>query len=159
MASGFTRQEALSLTGITSGKLSYLDVTGLVVPGKTGNIKRPVVIYSVGQIIDLKVIGRLREKLSLQEIRKVLDFLKERNYEHSLFTCNLIFVDSELYLIEDWEEFGTKVLKASGRNKGQVIIHQIGRIGEILTDLRAEAAKSRVLDFEKRIQDTPLTAV
>lgn len=159
MISGFTRQEALSLTGMTSGKLGYLDQTGLVVPTKVGNPKRPMVVYSVGQIIDLKVIGRLREKLSLQEIRKVLDFLKSRNYEKTLFDCNLIFVESELYLIEDWKDFGTRVLKASGKNKGQVVIHEVGKIGEVLTDLRNEAEKSRVLDFEKRIKDTPLAAV
>jgi DNA-binding transcriptional MerR regulator len=159
MTSGFTRQEALSLTGMTSGKLGYLDKTGLVIPEKLGNPKRPMVIYSVAQIIDLKVISRLREKLSLQEIRRVLEFLKLRNYEQSLFDCNLIFVESELYLIEDWQDFGTKVLKASGKNKGQVVIHEIGKIGEILSDLRSEAQRSKVLDFEKRIKDTPLAVV
>ncbi|MBW4541661.1 MAG: MerR family transcriptional regulator [Myxacorys chilensis ATA2-1-KO14] len=156
MISGFTRQEALSITGITSGRLSYLDEVGLVTPQKFGNPKRPKVIYSVEQIIELKVISRLREKLSLQEVRKVLEFLKSRNYEQSLFSCNLIFVDDQLYLIEDWEKFGMMVLKASGKNKGQVVIHEIGKIGEVISDLRREAEKHHVLDFEKRIQGTPL---
>jgi len=156
MTSGFTRQEALSITGITSGRLSYLDQTELISPQRSGNPKRSKVVYSVGQIIELKVISRLREKLSLQEIRKVLEFLKLRNYEQSLFKCNLIFVDDKLYLIEDWKEFGTMVLKASGKNKGQLVIHEIGEIGEVLSDLREEAEKHEVLDFEKRIQGTPL---
>lgn len=156
MISGFTRQEALSITGITSGRLSYLDETELVKPQKIGNSKRPKVVYSVGQIIELKVISRLREKLSLQEIRKVIDFLKSRDYEQSLFNCNLIFVGTELYLIEDWERFGMMVLKASGRNKGQIVIHEVGKIGEVISDLRREAEKHQVLDFEKRIQGTPL---
>ncbi|MBW4490754.1 MAG: MerR family transcriptional regulator [Trichocoleus desertorum ATA4-8-CV12] len=156
MISGFTRQEALSITGITSGRLSYLDETGLVKPQRIGASKRPRVVYSVGQIIELKVISRLREKLSLQEIRTVIAFLKSRNYEQSLFNCNLIFVDAELYLIEDWESFGTMVLKASGKNKGQIVIHEIGKIGEVISDLRREAEKHQVLDFEKRIQGTPL---
>jgi DNA-binding transcriptional MerR regulator len=156
MISGFTRQEALSITGITSGRLSYLDETGLVTPQKFGNPKRPKVIYSAEQIIELKVISRLREKLSLQEIRKVLEFLKSRNYEQSLFSCNLIFVDNQLYLIEDWEKFGMMVLTASGKNKGQVVIHEVGKIGEVISDLRREAEKHHVLDFEKRIQGTPL---
>lgn len=156
MISGFTRQEALSITGITAGRLSYLDETELVSPQKFGNPKRPQVIYSVEQIIELKVISRLREKLSLQEIRKVLKFLKDRNYEQSLFNCRLIFVDEQLYLIENWEDFGTLVLKASGKNKGQVVIHEIGKIGEVISELKREAEKHRVLDFEKRIQGTPL---
>lgn len=156
MTSGFTRQEALSITGITSGRLGYLDETGLISPQKFGNPKRPKVVYSVEQIIELKVISRLRERLSLQEIRKVIDFLKSRNYEQSLFNCNLVFADSQLYLIEDWEDFGMMVLKASGKNKGQIVIHEIGKIGEVLSDLRKEAEKHQVLDFEKRIQGTPL---
>lgn len=156
MTSGFTRQEALSITGISSGRLSYLDKTELISPLRIGNPKRSKVIYSVGQIIELKVISRLREKLSLQEIRKVVEFLKSRNYEQSLFDCNLIFVDDQLYLIEDWEKFGTMVLTASGKNKGQIVIHEIGKIGEVLSDLRREAERHEVLDFEKRIQGTPL---
>lgn len=156
MVSGFTRQEALSITGITSGRLSYLDETGLVTPQKFGNPKRPKVIYSVEQIIELKVISRLRERLPLQEIRKVLDFLKLRNYKQSLFNCKLIFVDEQLYLIEDWEKFGTIVLTASGSNKGQVVIHDVGQIGEVMSDLRREAERHQVLDFDKRIQGTPL---
>lgn len=156
MASGFTRQETLSLTGITSGRLSYLDETELVKPEKFGNPKHPRVIYSWEQILQLKVIDRLREKLSLQEIRKVIEFLKERDYKPSLFTCNLVFIGSQLYLIEDWQEFGTLVLQASGRNKGQVVVHEIGVIGEVFSDLKKEAEKHHVLDFDKRIKGTPL---
>lgn len=157
MISGFTRQEALSITGITEGRLSYLDRTGLVSPEKLGNPKKPKVIYSVGQIIDLKVISRLREKLSLQEIRKVLDYLKQRNYEQSLFECNLIFVDEDLYLVENWDEFGqTVVSKASGKDKGQIVIHDIGKIGEVISELQKEAEKRQVLDYEKRTRGTPL---
>jgi DNA-binding transcriptional MerR regulator len=156
MASGFTRQEALSLTGISPGRLSYLDETELVKPEKFGNPKHPKVVYSWEKILQLKVIDRLREKLSLQEIRKVIEFLKERKYSPSLFACNLVFIDKKLYLIEDWQEFGTLVLAASGKNKGQIVIHEIGEIGEVLSDLRKEAEKHHVLDFDKRIEGTPL---
>ncbi|WP_082650506.1 TniB family NTP-binding protein [Mastigocoleus testarum] len=101
---------------------------------------------------------RAREKLSLQEIRKVISFLEEREYKPSLFTSKLVFVDSQLYLIEDWEEFGMLVLEASGKNKGQIVIHQIGKIGEVLSELRTKAEKNHVLDFDKRIDGTPLAA-
>jgi DNA-binding transcriptional MerR regulator len=156
MVSGFTRQEAIFLTGLNSGRLSYLDETGLVKPEKFGNPKRPKVIYSWEQILQLKIIDRLRERLSLQEIRKVIEFLKERNYKPSLFTCNLVFVGKQLYLIEDWKEFGMMVLNASGESKGQIAIYQIGEIGEVFSELQREAEKHHVLDFDKRIKGTPL---
>jgi DNA-binding transcriptional MerR regulator len=150
MTSGFTRQETIALTGIDSGRLSYLDRTKLVVPVKFGNSKHPKVVYSWQQVLEIKTIERLREKLPLQEIRKVIKFLKEWDYEPAFFVHNLVLVNTKLYLIEDLREFGLTVLEASGENKGQVVIHEVGAIGDIITELMREAEKHHVLDFEKR---------
>ncbi|CAN1212222.1 HTH merR-type domain-containing protein [Tumidithrix helvetica PCC 7403] len=150
MTSGFTRQETIDLTGIDSGRLSYLDRTKLIVPQKFGNPKHPKVVYSWQQVLEIKTIERLRENLTLQEIRKVLNFLKERDYEPSFFAHKLVLVNSQLYLIEDLKQFGLTVLEASGENKGQVVIHEVGAIGDIITELLREAEKHHVLDFEKR---------
>ncbi|MFN5501709.1 MAG: MerR family transcriptional regulator, partial [Pseudanabaena sp.] len=97
MTNGFTRQEAIDLTGIDSGRLSYLDRTKLVVPLKFGNPKHPKVVYSWQQVLEIKTIERLRENLTLQEIRKVLVFLKEHDYEPSFFAHKLVLVNSQLY--------------------------------------------------------------
>lgn len=150
MVSGFTRQETIALTGVDSGRLSYLDRTKLVVPLKFGNPRHPKVVYSWQQVLELKIIERLREKLSLQEIRKVLKFLQERDYEPSFFVNNLVLVNKKLYLIEDPRDFGLTVLEASGKNRGQVVIHEVGAIGNIIDELAKEAEKHHVLDFEKR---------
>lgn len=150
MTNGFTRQEAINLTGIDSGRLSYLDRTRLVVPLKFGNPKHPKVVYSWQQVLEIKTIERLRENLTLQEIRKVLIFLKEYDYEPSFFTHKLVLVNSQLYLVEDLRHFGLTILEASGVNKGQVAIHEVGAIGDIITELLREAEKHHVLDFEKR---------
>jgi len=152
MTTGFTRQETIALTGTNSGRISYLDKTGLVVPEKFGNSKHPVVIYSWEKILQIKTIERLRERLSLQEIRKVLDFLKSKDYKSSLFTHSLFFVNDELYFLEDFKDFGITVSKASGKNKGQVVVHEIGPIGDIISELRQEAKENHVYDFEKRAQ-------
>ena len=141
MTSGFTRQETIALTGIDSGRLSYLDRTKLVVPVKFGNSKHPKVVYSWQQVLEIKTIERLREKLPLQEIRKVLKFLKERDYEPDFFVHNLVLLNTNLYLIEDLREFGLAVLEASGENKGQVVIHEVGEIGDIITELMRETCR------------------
>lgn len=159
MTNGFTRQETITITGVKSGRLSYLDKTGLVVPEKYGNAKHPKVVYSWEKILQIKIIERLREKLSLQEIRKVIEFLRERGYSASLFNCKLVFIDKQLYLIENWEEFGNLVLEASGANKGQIVIQEIGVLGEILSELRREAERNNILDFSKRAKGTPLESL
>lgn len=159
MASGLTRQETIALTGVSSSRLSYLDSTGLISSEKSGNPKHPKVTYGWEKIIQIKIIDRLREKLSLQEIRKVLKFLEEQGYSPSLFECKLVFFGEQLYLIqdEDWKDFGLRVLEASGKNKGQIVIHDIGSIGTFIAELRAK--KDEVLDFDKRAKGTPLEIV
>jgi hypothetical protein len=150
MVSGFTRQETIALTRISSGRLSYFDRTEFVVPQKFGKTKHPKVVYSWRQVLELKTLESLRERLSLQEIRKVLKFLTERNHEPSFFVHNLVFVNTQLYLVEDLRDFGLTVLEASGQNKGQVVIHEVGAIGDIITEMRKDAERHHVLDFEKR---------
>ena len=152
MVSGFTRQETIALTRISSGRLSYFDRTEFVVPQKFGNTKHPKVVYSWRQVLELKTIESLRERLSLQEIRKVLKFLTERNHEPSFFVHNLVFVNTQLYLVEDLRDFGLTVLEASGQNKGQVVIHEVGAIGDIISEMRKDAERHHVLDFEKRAE-------
>lgn len=158
MASGLTRQETLALTGISSGRLSYLDRTGLVVPEKIGD-KHPIVIYTWEQVFQIKVIDRLREKLSLQEIRKVIEFLETKDYKPSLFKTNLMLIGDKLYWIEDPSEFQTRVLAvaASGKNKGQVVVQDVGVLSEVIAELQKE--KHRVLDFDKRAKGTLLEPV
>ena len=116
--------------------------------------KHPKVIYSWRQVLEIKTIERLRENLSLQEIRKVLNFLRERNYKTTLFQHSLVFVNSQLYLVEDLQNFGLTVLEASGKNKGQVVIREVGAVGDIITELWEEARKHQVLDFDKRAEVT-----
>jgi DNA-binding transcriptional MerR regulator len=148
--SGFTRQETLALTRSSSGRLSYLDRTDLVVPSKIGNPKHPKVVYSWQQVLEIKTIERLREKLSLQEIRKVLNFLKLHDHHHSFFVHSLVFVNAQLFLIKDLENFGLIVLEASGNNRGQVVIQEIGPVGDVIVELWQEAQENHVLDFDKR---------
>jgi DNA-binding transcriptional MerR regulator len=107
-------------------------------------------VYSWQQVLEIKTIERLRERIPLQEIRKVLKFLNDRDHEPSFFSHNLVFVNEQLYLIEDLRAFGLTVLEASGDNKGQVVIHEVGAIGDIMNELLREAEKHHVLDFEKR---------
>jgi DNA-binding transcriptional MerR regulator len=156
MLRGFTRQETILLTGIKSSQLSYFDRTDLITPQKIGNPTHPKVIYTWQQVLELKTIERLRVKLSLQEIRKVLDFLRIREHKPSFFSHQMVFVNSQLYLIENANDFGLTVLEASGANKGQVVIREIGAVGDVISELWKEAQKHQVLDFDRRAGDIPL---
>lgn len=156
MKNGFNRKETMALTGVTSGKLSYWDETELVKPLKFGNEKKPTVVYNWQQILQLKIIGRLRDTLSLQEIRKVLTFLSEKNYKHSIFECKLFIVDGELFLIEKLEDLETKIITASGKNKGQAMVQIIEPFKSIIPNLREQAIKHHIQQYNEKVKGTPL---
>lgn len=155
---GFTRQEALAISGISSGNLHYLDIIGLVSPVKIGNPKRPKVIYTAEQVVDLKVVSELRKRLVLREVQSVVIFLRNRGYEKPLFKCNLVFIDGTLHLVESWKKFGEIVIEASRKNGGKVSVQEVGAIGEIVPDIRKDAEARNILDFDKRIQGTVLAS-
>lgn len=153
---GFTRQETIALTGIKSGNLSYLDTKGVVVPKKIGSPRRPKVFYTAEQVIQLKVIHLLRDKLSFSACEIVIGFLKAHNYSPFLFVRDLVLVGDELHLIKDWEDFGELVLRTARENHGKVAIRQLGQIGNVFLFLKVAAERACVPDFSKRIVDTPL---
>lgn len=154
----FSRQEVLRLTGVTSNKLSYLDRTKLVCPKRIAlqGSQRPQVIYTLSQVLQIKTIYRLREELSLQEIRKVLDELEKRGYELSLFKMNLLFFNGELFLLDGESEVNEKIIQLTGKYRGQIILHKVDPIGNIVEELHREAQKHHILDFEKRVEGTPI---
>ncbi len=96
---GFTRQEAITLTGVTSSRLAYLDRVKLVVPQKYGNSKKPVVIYSWEQILEIRAISNLRQKISLQTIREIIGFLELNRFDYQLKDKDLVTVNDKVYWV------------------------------------------------------------
>ncbi|MEH2458302.1 MerR family transcriptional regulator [Nostoc sp.] len=150
----FLRQEVLKLTGLSSGQLSRLDKSGVVEPTKLGSESHPVVLYSLNQVLELRVIAALRKHLSMQEIRKVVDYIKEHRFDKSLFGKFLIFCNGQLYWVKSDESVET-IVKLSGKNRGQVVIKAIHPIGDILSDLEKEIQRRESVSSKKSSQKTP----
>ena len=148
----------MRLTNLSSHQLSYLDKTELVRPKKFGNLKHPVVVYSWSQILEIKTIIRLREKLSLQEVRAVLDYLGKENYKPSLFKMSLLFFNSKLYWVKDQDELRTQIVELTKGHIGQIILHTADPIGDVILEVQKEAQnhKDKVPDFDTRTKGTPL---
>ena len=60
---GFTRSETLALTETTSNRLQYLEMKELVIPQRVGKSRRPTVIYSWEQILEIRAIKHLRQEI------------------------------------------------------------------------------------------------
>ena len=147
----FTRQETLALANTTSSRLAYLDRTEVVVPEKYGNPKKPTVIYRWEQIVEIRVINDLRQKISLQTVRKIVQFLEESGFDTSLKDKHLVVVNDEVFwVMPDWSDM-PRIMKVAGKkNKGlgQFVLIVLPPISDIIKAVWENAKNSKVIDFE-----------
>lgn len=148
---GFTRQETLALTKTTSSRLAYLDRTGVIVPEKYGNSKKPTVIYSWEQVLEIRAINDLRQRVSLQMVRKIVRFLDSSGFDISLRDKHLVVVDDEVFwVMHDWSDMPRVMKVADKKNKGlgQFVLIVLPPIADIIKAVWETAKKSKVVDFE-----------
>lgn len=86
----FPRRHAVILARSSPGRLAYLEKTGIVVPQRAGQSHRPEVLYSWEQILEIRAISRLRQHLSFQTIRKILQYFDDHGLGCSLRDKHLI---------------------------------------------------------------------
>lgn len=73
MADRFSTGDVLELTGVTARQLQWWDEKRIVVPGREGRNR----IYSAADLVEILVIEELRRRrISLQQVRRVLRFLR-----------------------------------------------------------------------------------
>jgi len=122
-----------------------------------GHATRPKVVYSIEQVLQIKVIYRLREELSLQEIRQVLQLLEDKGYEPSLFSLNLLFFNGKLYMLDGQDAVNQKIIELTGKHRGQIVMQPVDPIGDVISSLYKEAERHCILDFDKRLNGTKLS--
>jgi DNA-binding transcriptional MerR regulator len=109
LSGSFSTSQILALTGVTARQLQWWDEHALVVPSRAGR-KR---LYSPSNLADILVILELRRRhISLQQVRRVLRFLKKELHvrpgdlvsdgaEHPLPDYHLLIDGDRLYLETD----------------------------------------------------------
>ncbi len=80
----FPRRHAVVLACSSLGRLAYLEKTGIIVPQRVGLPQRPTVLYSWEQILEIRAISRLRQHLSFQAIRKIIQYFDDHGFDRSL---------------------------------------------------------------------------
>lgn len=153
---GFTRQETLTLTGCTSSRLAYLEKVGLIIPHRIGNNKRPLVLFTWEQLLEIRAIKNLRKDVSLQTVRNIISFLDESGFDSTLKDKMMVVIDEEVFWVQpDLSDIGQRLPKAvkvaAKRNKGigQYILVTIPPFSAILGEIwHAARESSAVVDFE-----------
>ncbi|MEB3883992.1 MerR family transcriptional regulator [Lyngbya sp. CCY1209] len=152
---GFTRTETLALTETTSNRLQYLEKKDLVVPQRFGKSRKPTVIYTWEQILEIRAIKHLRKEISLQAVRKIVQFLNESGFDDSLRDKQLVVIDDDVFWIrQDWQDFPEKMPSAmkiagkSGKGVGQYVLLVIPTLTDIVNEVWEVAKTSEVIDFD-----------
>ncbi|MBC1224798.1 MerR family transcriptional regulator [Nostoc sp. UCD121] len=148
---GFTRQETIALAGTTSNRLQYLERTGLIVPHRYGSTKKPTVIYTWEQVLEIRAIKNLRQEISLQTVRKIIEFLDDKGFDDQLRDKKLVVLNDEVYwVMPDWSDFPRVIKVADKRNQGigQYILITIPSLFEIVNEIWKAAERSEVINLE-----------
>lgn len=139
----------MALTGLKSGRLSYFDRTALVQPEKIGDSKHPVVLYTWEKLLELRAIAKLRDRLSLQQIRQVIKFLRESGYKDGLYNKPLLFINSSLCLATEKSELGDRLaMEVLGNHRGQLVFDWIDPLGRLDQEVEEDARTNSAIDFE-----------
>ena len=112
----FNVKEVARIVGASRRRLDYWNKTGLLIPSLKGISDKgsPALYYSVQDIIDLKIILRLRQSsIPLQRIRAGFRFIKEQ--QQTLASSIILSDGKTLYLYQD-EDLLVDILK-----KGQMV--------------------------------------
>lgn len=164
MMEGFTRQETLALTQSTSSRLAYLDRTSVIVPEKYGNSKKPTVIYSWEQVLEIRTITNLRKQISLQMVRQLVQFLDQHGLDTTLHDKHLVATAKEVFLVSpDWTDMPQvmKVADRDGDGLGQLVLLVLPPLSTVIRDIWDAAEQSKVVDFEsfkQRAKTSPVQA-
>ncbi|MHB1000076.1 MAG: helix-turn-helix domain-containing protein [Armatimonadota bacterium] len=92
---GFTPAQAAKFTGLTFRTVDNWDRTGLIIPSLHQSRGRGITrAYSFPDLVALRVAAELRSSgITVQSVRKVIDYLKQRDGAISPLSSTLIVTD------------------------------------------------------------------
>jgi hypothetical protein len=144
----------MELTGATSNQLQYLERSGLISPERVWNGKRrPEVYYDWQKLLEIRAIRSLREKTSLQTIRKILDFFEAYAIDATLRDKQIVAVDGEVFWVKtDWSDFGEqmhvlKIADKKGKGIGQYLMLVVPSFNDVVAEVWEAARASKVVDL------------
>jgi DNA-binding transcriptional MerR regulator len=94
----FTLEQVLRLTGLSRRRLLYWIERDIISADIEATRPRgPIRLFSFRNLLEVRVAVWLRDKVSLQLIRKILERLRDQGFERPLTTITFGIVESETY--------------------------------------------------------------
>ncbi|MBD2109504.1 MerR family transcriptional regulator [Nodosilinea sp. FACHB-13] len=146
----FPRRHAVVLARSSPSRLAYLEKLGIIVPQRSGGSSRLEVFYSWEQILEIRAISRLRQHLSFQTIRKILQYFDDRGVGRTLRDKHLVIGNHGV----SWVRSGTttpQVIHLVGHSccpMGQFVLAPLNGPDLSYADALAKTTSSKVVDIE-----------
>lgn len=157
---GFTQRETVILTRTSPSRLAYLAKTGVVIPHghhsdalAAPNRADGNCCYDWEQILELRAINHLRQKTSLQTIRKIVAFLESHGSDRCLHNKQLIVTDDEVDWVKPHPNTQlpqiVQVVGPANKHVGQFKIPALPPVAALVSEVWDAARHSNVIDFER----------
>jgi len=153
----FTRRHAVVLARSSPSRLKYLEKTGIVVPRRVRSDARAEVLYSWEQILEIRTIARLRQYLSFQTIRKIIQYFEDHGFDRSLRNKQLIIKNGTVTWVRADPSLSPAMVQLHGKRNsqvGQLVLPPLG-LGEGQTQggMQTSAVQNVISlqDFKQRL--------
>jgi uncharacterized protein (DUF433 family) len=140
------RNRAAELAGVSERRVAYWEKLGLIKPTIDKRLGRHVRLYEYTELMSLMVVAQLRGEVSLQQIRRVVDYLRRLGFPEPLTELRFAVIGKDVYFEHPeghWEH---------DRPPGQVVIKHVLNLEPIRARIgkAAARAKSSIGQVEKR---------
>jgi len=146
----FPRRHAVVLARSSLGRLAYLEKTGIIVPQRVGLPQRPTVLYSWEQILEIRAISRLRQHLSFQAIRKIIQYFDDHGFDRSLRDKHLIISPAGVTWICPGSHATPQLVDLAGKRTspmGQFVLAPLDPCGSSPSEIVPGARGAKVIDI------------
>ena len=144
----FSRQETLKITNVSNSQLGYFEKLGIIKPIHRDGRK---IYYSWIELLELKILGELRKKVSLQTIREAIKNLENYCKDKKLSDKKLVAYNNEIVLLDINKDLNDIIaIELSGKDKG-FLLYQVLPMNNIVNEL-LDNGKNNIVDFNERLK-------
>ena len=153
MINGFTRKEVLELTDSTSNQLQYLEKVGLIKPSRLEKTGKATVLYTLEHLVEIVVIKRLKDKIPLEAIKGIVQYLDSKELNYNIENRQLVHVEGNIFWVKDTFEEIPEILRKITINQrnNNVKRYEIFIVPDIIDAVKVlweTAAQSDLVDFK-----------
>lgn len=151
---GFDRQETMLLASVTSSRLAYLDRQKVIVPQKLGITRKPQIIYSWEQVLQIRMLTYFKQKITLALTKKIVRYFSDVGLIENWGARHLVIIDDEIYPVApDWWDMPTIMLNASFVHNGdEFVVVVLPNIDKIVNEVWQRAIDSDSIDSDSFVE-------